>query len=156
MTTTTTASKRDKDDKDPLQLAEEGWIVKLTKTHHHKKHHRKRNRAHSTEHEVDDDQHPSRAQRSSSDVDMNMGATTPTSIPTHSDTVVVVVDNSNIFIGARETVCSAHAQEQIKPKHVKLRLQQLLGVAENNRRVTRGYTAGSSPPTSEQVWEVYR
>ena len=154
MTTTTTASKRDKEDKDPLQLAEEGWIVKPTKTHHHKKHHRKRNRAHSTEHEVDDDQHPFRAQRSNSDADMNMGATTPTSIPT--DTVVVVVDNSNIFIGARETVCSAHAQEQIKPKHVKLRLQQLLSVAENNRRVTRGYTAGSSPPTSEQVWEVYR
>ena len=70
--------------------------------------------------------------------------------------IVVVVDNSNIFIGARETVCSAHAQEQIKPKHVKLRLQELLNVAEHNRRVTRGFTAGSSPPTSEQVWEVYR
>lgn len=87
--------------------------------------------------------------------------------PKTASSIVVVVDNSNIFIGARETVCNnsstAHAssplsspQQRVKPKHVKLRLQQLLSVAENNRQVTCGFTAGSSPPASEQVWEVYR
>ena len=124
-----------------------------------KHHHRKRNRATSIEHEVDDDRHSVRTQPYTSDAHLDAVATKTTSIPGHQsvdDMIVVVVDNSNIFIGARETVCSAHAQEQIKPKHVKLRLQELLNVAEHNRHVTRGFTAGSSPPASEQVWEVYR
>lgn len=153
---TTKIDRKEEIIKDPLQLAEEGWIVKSPKTQK-KQHHRKRNRALSIEQEVDDDHCPVRVQPNTSDAHLDTSTTRSTSIPGHSgDMIVVVVDNSNIFIGARETVCSAHAQEQIKPKHVKLRLQQLLNVAEQNRSVTRGFTAGSSPPTSEQVWEVYR
>lgn len=69
--------------------------------------------------------------------------------------IVVVIDNSNIFIGAREAAC--HEKSGIRPRHVKLKLSQLLHVAEEGRKVTRGYAGASSPATtSTAVWDIYR
>eukprot|EP00111_Clytia_hemisphaerica_P021797 TCONS_00064087-protein len=147
-----------------------GWITASPK-HHTRKHQRKRNRTLSSGDNQGSKTAPTicdsplnagldKHQLSHSRSNSFSGGTEDTNFPKTeknfvSDSIVVVVDNSNVFIGARETVCIAHAQ-QIKPKHVKLRLQQLLSVAESGRKVTRGFTAGSSPPASEQVWDVYR
>ena len=68
--------------------------------------------------------------------------------------IVVVIDNSNIFIGARESACNANPR--LRPRQVKLRLHQLAQVIENNRKRTRGITGVSSPPANEHVWDVYR
>ncbi|XP_057303440.1 uncharacterized protein LOC130640873 [Hydractinia symbiolongicarpus] len=69
--------------------------------------------------------------------------------------IVVVIDNSNIFIGAREAAC--HEKSGIRPRHVKLKLIQLLHIAEEGRKVTRGIAGASSPTTtSAAVWDIYR
>ena len=168
-----TTSRVENDVTASLSNNDEGWITTSPKHHHPRKHQRKRNRTLSS-----GDNQGTKATPFLNNISSNAGLenhqshlrgsrshsfsrrSEDTNFPKAetnfiSNSIVVVVDNSNVFIGARETVCIAHSQ-QIKPKHVKLRLQQLLSVAESGRKVTRGFTAGSSPPASEQVWDVYR
>lgn len=135
---------------DLFESSDTSWTVA-------KKGHRKRSKtlSQSEDQQQDAAERKSAETRSSSHSDTEICGENLRAKPnTLLQSIVVVVDNSNIFIGARETVCNAHAQ--IKPKHVKLRLQQLLNVAENKRKVARGFTAGSSPPASEHVWDIYR
>lgn len=136
---------------DLTESSEASWTVA-------KKSHRKRSKtlSQSEDHQQVAAERRLAATKSSShsDTEINDGNLSSKPNNTLLQSIVVVVDNSNIFIGARETVCNTHAQ--IKPKHVKLRLQQLLSVAENKRKVSRGFTAGSSPPVSDHVWDIYR
>ena len=67
---------------------------------------------------------------------------------------VVIIDNSNVFIGAREAACALNSK--IRPKHVKVRLQGLAQVLEKGRKVTKRFAGGSSPPANEHVWDIYR
>ena len=67
---------------------------------------------------------------------------------------MVVIDNSNIFIGARETACAANSK--LRQRHIKVRLQGLVGILEKGKSVTKRFAGGSSPPANEQVWEIYR
>jgi len=71
----------------------------------------------------------------------------------NSDTLVVI-DNSNVFIGAREAACMLNPK--LRPRHVKVRLQALTEVLELGRNVTKRFVCGSSPPANESVWDVYR
>ena len=71
-----------------------------------------------------------------------------------SNDAVIVIDNSNVFIGAREAACALNAK--LRPRHVKVRLQALAQVLENGRNVTKRFACGSSPPANEHVWDVYR
>ncbi len=67
---------------------------------------------------------------------------------------IIMIDNSNIFIGAREAACATNPK--LKPKHVKVRLQALAQVLEKDRNVTKRFAGGSSPPANEHVWDIYR
>eukprot|EP00794_Sanderia_malayensis_P017748 gene17748-19522_t len=67
---------------------------------------------------------------------------------------IIMIDNSNIFIGAREAACAVNPK--LRPKHVKVRLQALVQVLEKDRNVTKRFACGSSPPANEQVWDIYR
>ena len=71
----------------------------------------------------------------------------------NSDTLVVI-DNSNVFIGAREAACMLNPK--LRPRHIKVRLQALTEVLEHGRNVTKRFVCGSSPPANENVWDVYR
>ena len=68
--------------------------------------------------------------------------------------LVVVVDNSNIFIGAQE--CSTFLYPNERKRNIRIKIQQLVKVFQRGRTVSRAFVQGSSPPTTEQVWEVYR
>ncbi len=67
---------------------------------------------------------------------------------------IVVIDNSNVFIGAREAACALNSK--LRPKHIKVRLQVLAQVLEKERKVTKRFAGGSSPPANEHVWDIYR
>jgi hypothetical protein len=68
--------------------------------------------------------------------------------------LVIVVDNSNIFIGAQE--CSTLLNPNERKRNIRVKIQQLVKVFQRGRNVSRAFVQGSSPPTTEQVWEVYR
>lgn len=68
--------------------------------------------------------------------------------------IVVVIDNSNIFIGAQE--CASLLNPKERKRHIRVKIQQLVKVFERGRTLSRAFVQGSSPPTTEQVWEVYR
>jgi hypothetical protein len=72
----------------------------------------------------------------------------------HSTDLVIVVDNSNIFIGAQE--CASLLNPNERKRHIRVKIQQLVKVFQSGRVVSRAFVQGSSPPTTEQVWEVYR
>ena len=72
----------------------------------------------------------------------------------HSSDLVIVVDNSNIFIGAQE--CSTIVNPHERKRNIRVKIQQLVKVFQKGRVVCRAFVQGSSPPTTEQVWEVYR
>lgn len=72
----------------------------------------------------------------------------------HSSDLVVVVDNSNIFIGAQECATIVNLHE--RKRNIRVKIQQLVKVFQKGRVVSRAFVQGSSPPTTEQVWEVYR
>ena len=72
----------------------------------------------------------------------------------HSTDLVIVVDNSNIFIGAQE--CASLLNPNERKRHIRVKIQQLVKVFQRGRVVSRAFVQGSSPPTTEQVWEVYR
>lgn len=74
--------------------------------------------------------------------------------PRLKDEALVVIDNSNVFIGAREAACALNPR--LRPRHVKVRLQALAQVLEKGRKVTKRFACGSSPPANEHVWDVYR
>ena len=78
----------------------------------------------------------------------------PMTIPVTNNDALIVIDNSNVFIGAREAACSLNPK--LRPRHVKVRLQALTEVLENGRNVTKKFVCGSSPPANESVWDVYR
>ena len=68
--------------------------------------------------------------------------------------IVVAVDNSNIFIGAQE--CASLLNPKERKRHIRVKIQQLVKVFERGRTLSRAFVQGSSPPSTEQVWEVYR
>ncbi|KAK3703762.1 hypothetical protein QZH41_008442 [Actinostola sp. cb2023] len=68
--------------------------------------------------------------------------------------VVIVVDNSNIYIGAQECASANNASD--RKRHVRVKLQNLVKILENNRLKERTFVCGSSPPATEHVWDVYR
>ena len=68
--------------------------------------------------------------------------------------IVVAVDNSNIFIGAQE--CASLLNPKERKRHIRVKIQQLVKVLERGRTLSRAFVQGSSPPSTEQVWEVYR
>lgn len=68
--------------------------------------------------------------------------------------VVIVVDNSNIYIGAQECASANNASE--KKRHVRVKLQNLVKILEKNRLKERTFVCGSSPPATEHVWDIYR
>lgn len=68
--------------------------------------------------------------------------------------IVVVVDNSNIFIGAQE--CASLLNPKERRRNIRVKIQQLVKVFERGRTLCFAFVQGSSPPTTEQVWEVYR
>ena len=68
--------------------------------------------------------------------------------------LVIVVDNSNIFIGAQERASLLHPNE--RKRNIRVKIQQLVKVFQRGRVVSRAFVQGSSPPMTEQVWEVYR
>lgn len=78
----------------------------------------------------------------------------PVVTPVPSKDALVVIDNSNVFIGAREAACAQNPK--LRPRHIKVRLQALTQVLENGRNVTKRFACGSSPPANEHVWDVYR
>ncbi|XP_065051781.1 uncharacterized protein LOC135681312 [Rhopilema esculentum] len=78
----------------------------------------------------------------------------PPKITGPSEESFIVIDNSNVFIGAREAACAR--SPKLRPRHVKVRLQALAHVLENGRKVSRRFACGSSPPANEHVWDVYR
>ena len=78
----------------------------------------------------------------------------PLAKPVVNNDALIVIDNSNVFIGAREAACSLNPK--LRPRHIKVRLQALTEVLENGRNVTRRIVCGSSPPANENVWDVYR
>lgn len=71
-----------------------------------------------------------------------------------STNLVIVVDNSNIFIGAQECAGIIHPNE--RKRNIRVKIQQLVKVFQRGRIVSRAFVQGSSPPLTEQVWEVYR
>ena len=71
-----------------------------------------------------------------------------------SSDLVIVVDNSNIFIGAQECATAVNPHE--KKRNIRVKIQQLVKVFQKGRIVCRAFVQGSSPPITEQVWEVYR
>lgn len=71
-----------------------------------------------------------------------------------SSDLVIVVDNSNIFIGAQE--CATVVNSHEKKRNIRVKIQQLVKVFQKGRVVCRAFVQGSSPPITEQVWEVYR
>ena len=68
--------------------------------------------------------------------------------------MVVAIDNSNIYIGAQE--CASVVNAGDRKRHVRVKLQNLVRILEKERTKTRGFAGGSSPPATENVWEVYR
>ena len=72
----------------------------------------------------------------------------------YSSDLVIVVDNSNIFIGAQE--CATLLNPNERKRNIRVKIQQLVKVFQGGRVVSRAFVQGSSPPTTEQVWEVYR
>lgn len=68
--------------------------------------------------------------------------------------VVIVVDNSNIYIGAQECASASNAHD--RKRHVRVKLQNLVKILEKNRLKERTFVCGSSPPATEHVWDVYR
>lgn len=71
-----------------------------------------------------------------------------------SSDVVIVVDNSNVFIGAQE--CATILNPYERKRNVRIKIQQLVKVFQKGRTVSRAFVQGSSPPKTDQVWEVYR
>ncbi|XP_031559540.1 uncharacterized protein LOC116295765 [Actinia tenebrosa] len=67
---------------------------------------------------------------------------------------VIVVDNSNIYIGAQECASAYNAGE--RKRHVRVKLQNLVKILEKNRSKERTFVCGSSPPATEHVWDIYR
>ena len=71
-----------------------------------------------------------------------------------SEGIVVAIDNSNIYIGAQE--CASAQNNWERKRNVRLKIQNLVRILERNRPKAQGFVCGSSPPATEQVWEVYR
>ncbi|XP_028392902.1 uncharacterized protein LOC114517404 [Dendronephthya gigantea] len=72
----------------------------------------------------------------------------------HSNDLVIVVDNSNVFIGAQE--CAVRHNPNERKRNIRVKIQQLVKVFQRERMVSRAFVQGSSPPMTEQVWQVYR
>lgn len=81
-------------------------------------------------------------------------AITTNELDDQSNGVVIVVDNSNIYIGAQECASANNAAD--KKRHVRVKLQNLVKILEKNRPKERTFVCGSSPPATEHVWDVYR
>lgn len=77
-----------------------------------------------------------------------------TELSTKPDSILVVVDNSNIYIGAQECASSVNVSD--RKRNVRVKLQHLVKILERGRNKDRAFACGSSPPASEPVWEVYR
>lgn len=88
--------------------------------------------------------------------DTQMNQTSSLSSGNQDDTkgAVIVVDNSNIYIGAQECASAYNAGE--RKRHVRVKLQNLVKILEKNRSKERTFVCGSSPPATEHVWDVYR
>lgn len=71
-----------------------------------------------------------------------------------SDSIIVAIDNSNIYIGAQE--CASLVNAGDRKRHVRVKLQNLVKILEKERLKVRGFACGSSPPATEHVWDVYR
>lgn len=72
----------------------------------------------------------------------------------NSDGIIVAIDNSNIYIGAQE--CASAVNPGDRKGKVRVKLQNLVRILEQTRSKARGFAYGSSPPATEQVWDVYR
>ena len=70
------------------------------------------------------------------------------------DDILVVIDNSNIYIGAQECASSINAND--RKRNVRVKLQHLVKILERGRIKDRAFACGSSPPACEPVWDVYR
>ena len=68
--------------------------------------------------------------------------------------ILVVIDNSNIYIGAQEYASSVNPSD--RKRNVRVKLQHLVKILERGRNKGRAFACGSSPPSTETVWEMYR
>lgn len=88
------------------------------------------------------------------DTAMNQSSSSSSASQDDTKGAVIVVDNSNIYIGAQECASAYNVGE--RKRHVRVKLQNLVKILEKNRSKERTFVCGSSPPATEHVWDVYR
>ncbi len=69
--------------------------------------------------------------------------------------VIVIMDNSNIWIEAKKNAGLKFGSHEIEDPRLRLDIGKLMDVLSKGRTLIEGYIFGSTPPSNDTFWSNY-